>query len=85
MAENIIRVQTYFPQDLLAELRFLAAEKGVSLAEILRQAAKKLVTRIRKPKKSQAKSLMETLERIRFKGEPDLSQKIDEIVYADPR
>lgn len=85
MAENMVRVQTYFPQDLLAELKFLAAEKGVSLAEILRQAAKKLVVRIREPKKSQAESLSECLKRIRFKGKPDLSQKIDEIVYADPR
>ena len=85
MADSMIRVQTYFPQDLLLELKFLAAEKGVSLAEILRQAARKLTAGIKKSKKTQAGMFLDIRKRLSFKGNPDLSQKVDEIVYADPR
>lgn len=75
------RLQVYIPEDLLNELRVLAQEEGVSVAEILRRSGR--VYSKSKPKKSK-ENKYGPLFKMRgvIKGEPSMSQTVDEI-YED--
>ncbi len=72
------RMQVYIPDDLLSELRLMARDEGVSVAEILRKSGRAYTASLPKStKKDPYRGLFEM--RGIVKGETNMSTTVDEI------
>lgn len=75
----MIRTQIYLPKALKYQAEKLAEEKNVPLAEIIRQALKKVVEAESLPKENP----LFHMAKLKIKGGPkDLSSKFDEYLYG---
>lgn len=80
---NMVRIQSYFPKQLLEELRLLAEENETSLAEVIRMATRDFAEKLSKAKASKngASVLLKSASKIAFTGPKDLSSKADKYLY----
>lgn len=72
--------QVYFPIGLYIQIKALAASEGKPMASWMRDLAEKEVVKQLKKRKSLADMPVYSFPDI----ETDISQRVDEIVYANP-
>ncbi|MDZ7586494.1 MAG: hypothetical protein U0946_01955 [Patescibacteria group bacterium] len=79
---NLVRTQVMLPEDILTDLRVIAAERDWSLSEAVRVGAKNLVEKL-KPRKKDAIEMLWKLAQNPYKGKApkDLSSN-DEYLYG---
>jgi hypothetical protein len=77
----MIRTQFYLPEDLTWELKLLAQQLDVSLAEVVRKA---LIRGIPEIKKKRTKGLGAIIGMIKIDKAPrDLSERIDKYLFGE--
>ena len=83
-AISMTRVQSYFPNQLLDELRLIAQEQKVSLAEVIRASARVFVGKFSKKdvSKDGAATVLKSASRLNFSGPKNLSSQIDQYLYG---
>ncbi len=73
---NMVRTQIYLPEELHQNLLFLARSEHLTLSELIRKGAKKIIKE--KSRKDQSWKLMDKLAKWNLKGLPkDLSKNHD--------
>lgn len=80
---NMVRVQSYFPKTLLEEIKLVAEENKISLAEAIRKAVSAFVREIslRRASKSDALMVLKSVSKVGFEGPKNLASKVDKILY----
>ena len=79
---NFVRTQVMLEPDLLADLRWIAEEKGWSVSEVVRRGTRSLIKRL-KPKKKDAVEMLWKMAQNPIKGDvpSDLGSN-DEYLYG---
>ena len=83
MSLAMTRTQIYLPPEMLTHLKRVAEAEKTSVAGVIRRIIRTWLKTAAKSQKSSA-SVVQRLKEIRFKGEKNLSQKIDQLVYSRP-
>jgi metal-responsive CopG/Arc/MetJ family transcriptional regulator len=80
----MIRVQSYFQKELIQELKMLSQLRGISLAEIIREAASSYVKKTADihREKAGASTLLKSVPHLSFKGTKNLSSQMDKYIYG---
>jgi hypothetical protein len=81
---NMVRVQSYFPRSLLEQLRLVAEEREVSLAELIRKAVSAFVKEVtlKGVPKSDATVVLKSVAKLGFKGPKNLASGVDKFLYG---
>ncbi len=79
---NLVRTQVMLPEDILTDLRVIAAERDWSVSEVVRVGVKTLIEKL-KPKKMTGFEMLKKLADSAYKGKVprDLSSN-DEYLYG---
>ena len=80
MSLTMTRTQIYLPPEILTRLKKVAEAEKTSVADIIRRIIRSWLKTAAKTQKSSV-SVVQRLKEISFKGEKNLSQKIDQLVY----
>lgn len=81
---SMVRVQSYFPKQLIEELKLLSEEEKVSLAELIRAAVRVFVDKTSKDRgyKNSASTLLKSVSKVGFTGPKNLASQIDKYIYG---
>jgi hypothetical protein len=78
VATSEVRTQIYLPKKLHRALRRTAKARGVSMAQLLREAAEEVVRRAQEPGPDPFEGLIGTIEQ----GPADLAENHDHYLYG---